>query len=271
VDQRAKRRKTDRLDGEGMLDLLIRHHSGNRSPLRVVNVPQPEIEDARRLHRERQRLVRDRTRHTNRLKDMLIKFGIRSSLRDLPKHLGDLRGPDGSAIAQHAQAVILREYTRFKLVKEQIGEIETDSIAAINSSPEACRKVGTLSSLRGIGLYSAQVLYYEFFWRKFNNRREVGALAGMVSVPWLSDKIDREQGISKAGNHRVRTLMVQLAWSWLRFQPQSRLAQWFNERYGPHSRRSRKVGIVAVARKLLIQLWRFVETRVPPELAQLSA
>lgn len=270
VDQRAKRRKTDRLDGEMMLDLLMRHYSGVRSPLRVVTVPTEQIEDERRLPRERGRLVKERTRQTNRIKDILIKFGIQTRMRDLPKRLEDLRGPDGSGIPPHARAQIVREHARLQLIIQQIKEIEEEMCETISSSKEACKKVGTLSSLRSIGFVTAATLYYEFFWRKFNNRREVGSLAGMVSAPWRSDGINREQGITKAGNHRVRTLMVQLAWNWLRFQPESELARWYHKRYGPHSKRSRKAGIVALARRLLIQLWRFTESNVPPAQAQLS-
>ncbi len=201
----------------------------------------------------------------------MIKFGIRARLKKLPEIIDTLRGPDGSAIPPHAKAGMLREHARLQLVEEQIAEIEAETLETLTNSPEACKKVGKLNSLRGIGMYTAATLYYEFFWRKFNNRREIGALAGMVSVPWRSDNIKREQGISKAGNGRVRTLMVQAAWNWLRFQPQSQLSQWFCQRYGPGTKRSRKAGIVALARKLLISLWRFLSTDVPPPLARLSS
>ncbi len=274
VDRRSKQVKTDLVDGEKLLDLLIRYYGQRRDPLRTVNVPPVEIEDQRRLHRERARLLTERQRLRNRIQEILITFGIKTGrYLTLDTRLDALRSPAGEVLGEHAKKEVLRAHERMTLAHRQLLEIKAERMALLREpGSEAGKQVSVMSLLVGIGWESAAVLAYEFFlWREFRNRRQVGAAAGMVSAPWLSDKTDREQGISKAGNHRVRALMVQLAWGWLRFQPDSALTKWFQERCRGPGRRMRKVSIVALARRLLIALWRMVEDGTVPKGARVSA
>lgn len=270
VNRRGRRAKTDRLDAEKLLSLRIRWSEGERKVWSVVRVPTPEQEDARQLSRELEELKHERTSHRNRIQSLLVSQGVKVKLG--PEFLLQLEKVvlwDGSALGSGLKERIQREYERLVYVQEQIQGLEKhrqQAIAVRTSEPDL-ELIHRLSLLKGIGLTSAWVFVQEFFsWRRFRNRREVAALAGLAPVPYKSgERLDRELGISKAGNWRVRSLAVEIAWSWLRWQPQSQLSLWFRERYGPGSRRSRKVGIVALARKLLIELWRYLQTGVAPE------
>ena len=270
VNRRSRRAKTDRLDAEKLLSLRIRSLHGEPKVWSVVRVPTPEQEDARQLSRELEELKHERTAHRNRIQSLLVSQGAKVKLgTDFLLQLEQTKLWDGSALAPHLKERIKREHKRLTQVQEQIQELEKQRQQAVaeRATQTDLELIQRLKLLKGIGLGSAWVFVQEFFgWRQFRNRRQVAALAGLVPVPYQSgESLDREQGISKAGNRRVRTLAVEIAWSWLRWQPQSRLSLWFQERYGPGSRRSRRVGIVALARKLLVEMWRYLQTGVVPE------
>jgi transposase len=275
VNRRSRRAKTDRLDAQKLLTMLIRHDLGEEDRVwSVVHVPSVEQEADRQLHRDWDVLKKERTLHRNRIQSFLACQGITLKLSsDFAERLETLVLWDGSALPSELRERLKREWERLELVESQIRELtrQKEETVAAASSPYA-QQIQQLARLKGIGLTSAWVFVCEFFgWRQFRNRREVGALAGLVPMPFQSGSLDHEQGISKAGNSRLRTMAIEIAWSWLRWQPESQLSLWFRERYGPASRRSRRVGIVALARKLLVALWRFLETGVAPEGAILKA
>jgi len=273
VDRRARPRKTDRVDVKKLLSLLVRYAAGEKGVWRVARVPSVEEEDARRPHRERERLVKERTAHRARIKSLLTLHGSKLAIgRRFLDRLDQMRCWDGRPLPEHLKDEVMREHRRLVWVQEQIEEIEREqSERAAVGQTTFDRKVRHLVSLRGVGFRSASVLVAEFFgWRKFRNRREVGALAGMVGTPYCSGEMDRDQGIDRAGNRRVRTLMVELAWGWLRWQPQSARAKWYRERTGP-GWRMRRIMIVGLARQLLVDLWHFVEHGIVPKDAVLSA
>lgn len=259
VDRRARRVKTDRLDGGRLLKQLLRHHREG-DVLRVVRVPSLEQEDGRRLHRELERLKKERTGHRNRIQGLLATQGV--VLKPGRGFLSRLAGVvlwNGEPLPSDLREELEREYGRLRLVEEQMRGLEAERLKRLEERPEL-GQVLALARLRGLGCGSAWVLVMEFFgWRGFRNRREVGAAAGLVGTPYESGESRREQGISKAGNWRVRTLMIELGWSWLRYQPDSALSRWFRERFGGGGKRSRRIGVVALARRLLIGLWRYLE------------
>jgi len=273
VPRRRRRAKTDRLDGESLLRLLLREAAGERGVWRVVRVPAPEVEAARQLHRELEALKHERTRHRNRVRSLLATVGVRDTLRaGFLVRLATLRQWDGAEVPSALRRRLEREWQRLELVCEQIRHLEAqrqDELQReVGRLPEVARQ---LAGVRGIGGHGAWVLSHELFgWRRFRNRRQVGAAAGLVPTPHQSGDAARELGIAKAGNRRVRVLMIQLAWGWLRFQPDSALSQWYERRFGHGSKRLRRIGIVALARKLLIELWKYVETGVVPEGARLK-
>jgi transposase len=264
VERRRRKRKTDRMDAIKLLNRLIRHNWGEKV-WSVVRVPSEENEDARRIHRERERLVRERGQHQSRIRALLSTQGI--CTEKLNRVVLELRGRAASGpLPRHLHGEIKRELERLELLKEQIKAIEVELkevTAGTSTTAAAARQLG---GLKGIGMVGAQVLGFEFFgWRSFNNGREVGALAGLTGTPFNSGAQEREQGISKAGNRRVRAVMTELSWGWLRHQPQSALSQWYQRRFGSGPGRLRRVGIVALARRLLVALWRFVAQGVVPE------
>lgn len=268
VNRRSRRAKTDRLDAQKLLTMLIRHDLGEEDRVwSVVQVPSVEQEADRQLPRDWDVLKKERTLHRNRIQSLLACQGLTLKLgSDFAERLESLVLRDGSALPSPLRERLKREWERLELVESQIRELtrQKEEAVAAASSP-SLQQIAQLATLKGIGLTSAWVFVSEFFgWRKFRNRREVGALAGLAPMPYQSGSSDHEQGISKAGNSRLRTMAIEIAWSWLRWQPQSELSLWFRERYGPGSRRSRRVGIVALARKLLVSLWRFLETGVVP-------
>jgi transposase len=274
VNRRSRRAKTDRLDAQRLLKMLIRHDLGEEGRVwSVVHVPSLEQEADGQLHRDWEELKQERTLHRNRIQALLACQGIVLKLgADFGERLAGLVLWDGSALPLQLQERLKREWERLELVEGQIRELKRQREEAVaTASDPSLKQIQQLATLKGIGLTSAWLFVREFFgWRQFRNRRELGSLAGLVPMPFQSGSTDHEQGISKAGNARLRTMAIEIAWSWLRYQPTSRLSLWFRERYGPGSRRSRRLGIVAVARKLLVSLWRFLQTGVVPEGAVLK-
>lgn len=273
VNRRHRRAKSDGVDVRKLLSMLMRYHHGERQVWQVVKVPSVEAEDQRHLHRDLETLKRERGRTTTRIKGLLSSQGIRiTSLSKLPEQLDAVRLWDGLPIPPGLRRRVLRVYAHHQFLNEQIAEVEAERRSLLQSSQDvSIDKVRQLMQLKGIGINGSWLLVMEFFgWREFNNRREVGGLAGFTPTPYQSGVSVREQGISKSGNRHVRWMTTELAWSWLRFQPESALSVWFRERFGGGGKRVRRIGIVAVARKLLIALWRFLETGVLPEGAVLK-
>ena len=269
VNRRRRRRKTDRLDMESLLRLLIRFWGGERRVWSVVRVPSPEAEDARQLHRELKTLGRDRTRVTNRIKALLATQGL-LEVELGPEFEAELETMilwDGLPLPVQTRNRLKREWVKVKDLTRQIREVEAERRVLLRTSTDpAMEKVRQLHGLCGIGINSAWLYVMEFFgWREFRNRREVGALAGLTPTPHQSGDLDQERGIDKAGNRHIRSIAIEIAWCWLRFQPESALSRWYEERFAHGSSRMRRIGIVAVARKLLIELWRYLETGALPE------
>jgi transposase len=273
VNRRFKRAKTDRLDLEKLLIMLIRYHSDEKKVWRVVRVPSVEEEDQRQLHRELNSLKAERTRHTNRIKGLLVGYGVRMAAEsDFLERLQEVRQWDGTPLPSGLRTRLEREFERLVLVKRQIKALEAERREVIrHSSDPSVEMVRQLLRLKGIGVQSAWLYVMEFFgWRQFRNRREVGALAGLTPTPYLSGTSGKEQGISKAGNRHVRAVAIEIAWGWLRYQPESKLSRWYQDRFAHGNSRVRRTGIVALARKLLIALWHYLETGVIPEGAVLK-
>jgi transposase len=272
VNRRKRRAKSDRLDAIKLVSMLIRWHNGEKKVWRTVNVPAVADEDRRQLHRELIDLKAERTQQSNRIKGLLAGLGLSVAVSEkFPALLEQLRQWDGSALPPALRERLGREFARWQLVGRQISELETTRAERIraNATPEM-EQVRQLVSLKGVGPNSAWLLVQEVFsWRQIRNRRELGSLAGLTPTPYASGGTQREQGISKAGNRRVRWMMIELAWSWLRYQPDSALSQWFRLRFGSGNSRMRKVGIVALARKLLIALWKFLKGGEVPEGAEI--
>jgi transposase len=270
VDQRARRAKTDRIDLEKLLVNLTRHHRGEKV-WRVVRVPSEKEEDARRRHRERERLLHESTALNNRIRSLLVMHGVQvKSCVGLSGELDTIRTWNGSTLPDALKDELRRNCERWEMIQKQIRELERNIKEEIDGESKASEQARTLQCLRGISGESALMLSKELFsWREIKNRRQLGALAGLVGSPYSSGDSERERGISKAGNRRVRTLMIELAWCWLRYQPTSKLTIWFYERFG-RGKRMKRIGIVAVARKLLIAFWRLVENGVVPDGAELK-
>jgi transposase len=273
VSRRARRRKTDKLDVSKLLAMIIRSHGGERKVWRVVRVPSREAEDDRQLHRELMTLKSERTGHVNRIKGLLISQGIATAVQpDLPDRLETFRLWDGSKLSAALVMRLQREYQRWVLVNQQIDQLTAQRKELLKTSQQpSVEQVRQLMRLKGIGVNSAWLFVMEFFsWRNFRNRREVGACAGLTNAPYQSGDTSRDQGIEKAGNRFIRAIAIEIAWSWLRYQPQSKLSLWYQQRFGHGGKRQRKIGIVALARKLLIALWRYLETGTLPEGALLK-
>ena len=274
VNRRARRAKTDRLDAAMLLRALIAWCRGDRAACHMVQVPSVAREDARRTHRERQRLVVERVQHVNRIKGLLATQGIHDYQplrRDRSARLGEVRTKDGHALPPRLRREIERELQRLELVLEPL-EAERDTAVAAPAVDDAdAAKVALLARLGGIGNELATVLVREGLYRSFTNRKEVAAYAGLTPMPFASGERHREQGISKAGNPLLRKAMLELAWLWLRYQPDSALARWFTDRVGSVRGRIRKITAVALARKLLVALWRYVTAGLMPEGARIKA
>jgi transposase len=265
--RRRRRAKTDRLDGETLLRACLAYKRGEPRVCAMVVAPSPEEEDRRRLCRERRTMIEERITHVNRIKGLLFAQGISDYAplrRDRRTRLAALRTGDGRELPSHLRAQIDRELDRIELLLEHIKTVEAaqDALLAATSNPTgqqaAPEPVAMLLALRGVGANFAAVLWSEAFYRQFSNRRQVAAYAGLAATPWQSGGIRHEQGVSKAGNPRLRTTMIQLAWLWIRHQPQSALTRWFKER----GQQGRKSAIVALARKLLVALWKYVTAGV---------
>ena len=275
VPRRKRRAKSDRLDASKLVTMLIRYLGGEKKVWSVVHVPTVADENARHLHRELQELKDERTAHSNCIKGLLVSQGLSLAAVDpsFPDWLPRARLCDGSALGADLQQRLLREYQRWQLVNEQILGLEKERRRRIrdDQTPHV-DKVRRLLELCGIGVNGAWLLVFELFaWRKFQNRKQVGAIMGLTPTPYASGESSHEQGVSKAGNRRLRKLMVELAWCWLRWQPHSALTHWFWRRFGKGGRRARKIGVVAVARKLLIALWKYLERGEIPAGAQLGS
>lgn len=273
VDRRLRRAKTDRIDAGKLLRMLVRYHGGEKHLWRVVRVPKQEDEDARHLHRELEALKRERTKYRNRIHGILIQQGLRinnPSKKKFVEELELMRTWDGQELPAEMKLRLIRVHERLRMVEDQISSLVKEKTQRLQEKNARMAQVAQLLRLPGIGPVSSWTFVMEFFgWRRFRNRREVAALAGLTPTPYDSGRRLREQGISKAGNRRVRTLAIEIAWAWLRFQPRSKLSRWFLERFAAGGSRMRRIGIVALARRLLIDLWRFLEYGVVPEGAQI--
>jgi transposase len=273
VKRRGRRRKTDRLDAGKLLSMLMRWQNGEKEVWSVVQVPSVADEDRRQLHRDLLELKAERTQHTNRVKGLLAGCGLAMLTIDagFPEVLAKLRTWDDQAVPPELQQRLCREHERWQLVDRQIKDLENERARRIrNSEDKVVDKARQLLRLRGIGANSAWLYVMEFFgWRRIRNRKQLASLAGLTPTPYQSGDSDREQGISKAGNRRLRTMAVEIAWCWLHYQPASALSQWYQKRFAKGSSRQRRIGIVALARKLLVALWRFLETGEAPAGAEI--
>jgi transposase len=267
VNRRKRRAKTDRLDAGKLLLMLIRYVQGERKVWSVLHPPSPQEEDQRQLHRELMALKRERTHHINRIKGLLISQGVSLALKaDFLSQLEAVRLWDGTPLLPGIRQSLLREYQRYQLVQEQVHQIEVERQEAIRTGDTlAIRQVRQLLQIKGVGVNSAWLYVMEFFsWRGFRNRRELGSLSGLTPTPYQSGNSAHEQGISKAGNRPIRAMAIELAWCWLRFQPGSALSIWYQNRFAHGNSRLRRIGIVALARKLLIALWQYLEHGLLP-------
>jgi len=257
VNRHARRAKTDRLDGDKLLAMLLRHRAGERV-WSVLHEPTPEDEDARRTHRELARLAQERTAHTNRIGSLLVLHNLRPRLIIGGRDWARWWGRHGEQVPPALRAEIERESARLALVRQQVKALEAARRQELAAGKQP--QVAQLMQLRAIGAKGAWVLVKELFgWRRFANRRELAGCLGLAPTPYASGDSQIEQGISKAGNKRARALLVELAWGWLRLQPGSALSQWFYRRFAGGGKRMRRVGIVALARRLAIALWRYLE------------
>src|SRR3954463_2366621 len=275
VSRRARRAKTDRLDALGLLRVLAAYLGGDRQVCGMVRVPTPEEEDAKRPHREREGLVRERVRLENRIAALLATQGVRErpSLRSWERDLAALRTGDGRPLPPRLRAELERLRRRLVLTLELIREVEAERDAALAAEPRDAvgRKIAALCRIRGVGANFAAVLAREVFYRAFAPRRQLAGYVGLTPVPHQSGEAERDRRISRAGNARARTTLIQLAWLWLRYQPDSAPARWFRDRVGALRGRTRRIAIVAMARKLLIVLWRYAETGLVPEGVEVAA
>lgn len=274
VSRRFRRVKTDRMDLGKLLVMLMRYHLGEKKVWSVVRVPSVRAEDERQLHRELMGLKRERTRHINRMKGLLASQGVVMEIgAGFMEAIGEVRLWDGSQLPVRLRKRLDREYERKGLLEQQIDLLEKEREEVIcTSQEEAVEQVRRLLRLKGIGVNSAWLYVMEFFaWREFRNRRELGALAGLTPTPYQSGDSSKESGISKAGNRPVRGMAIEIAWTWLRYQPDSALSRWYQRRFAEGSSRVRRIGIVALARKLLIELWKYLETGILPEGAYLKS
>jgi transposase len=274
VDRRGRHAKTDRLDVEKLLTMLIRWHQGESNVWRVVNVPSVEEEDARQLHRELETLKGEQTTHGNRIKGLLASCGLTATVnRHLPKFLKHARMWDGAELPAELKARILREFERMQAANRQVRELEKERAKRIRmeDTDEGILKVRKLMCLGALGVNSSWLFVREVFgWRKIRNRRQIGAIVGLTPTPYNSGTSAREQGISRAGNRRMRAMGIEIAWLWLRYQAESKLSRWYQRRFGYGSKRQRRIGIVALTRKLMVAFRKYLETDEVPQGAVLT-
>jgi transposase len=266
TSRRRRRAKTDRIDGEALVRALLAYKRGEPRVCSMVKAPTPEEEDRRRLCRERKVLIAERVLHVNRIKGLLFSQGITGYeplRRDRRERLEQLQTGDGHALPDHLKGQVRRELDRLELLLDQIKAVEAERDTLLAAERAAARTpAAMLLDIKGVGPEFAAILWSEGLFRHFDNRRQVAAYAGLAPTPWQSGSVDREQGVSKAGNPRLRTTLIQLTWLWLRNQPHSALTLWFHERVRRNGGRLRKTTIVAVARKLLVALWKYVTAGV---------
>lgn len=279
TSRRRRRAKTDRLDGEALVRALLAFKRGEPRVCAMVKAPSPEDEDRRRICRERKVLLAERIKHVNRIKGLLFAQGVSGYeplRKNRRKRLGELQTGDGRPLPGHLKAQINRELDRLELLLDQITAVENERDTLLAAQKDSAVTLpnpaaAMLCDIKGIGLEFAAILWTEGLFRHFDNRRQVAAYAGLAPTPWQSGTIDREQGVSKAGNPRLRTTMVQLSWLWLRHQPQSALSLWFAARVQSNGGRRKKSAIVALARKLLVALWKYVTAGIVIEGAVIKA
>lgn len=287
VNRKKRRAKTDRIDAQKIVNALIRWKSGDQLACRMIRIPDPQDEDARNLNRELRTIKTEKTSHTNRMKSLLAAQGITNVTinRSFQDFLDTVTTPDGRELETMLKDRLRREFERLKLAVEQIRtlqmqqaemmrraakEIETGEEQRCKASRQS-RLAYQLNEICGIGPVTAWTLSSEMFsWRDIANRRQLAALAGLTPTPHDSGGEEREQGISKSGRAELRTLMIEIAWGWLKFQPTSELARWYRAKFGDGTKRSRKIGIVALARKLLVALGKYIRTGEIPAGAKLS-
>jgi transposase len=270
VSRRRRRAKTDKIDGEALVRTLLAYKRGEPRVCAMVVAPTPQQEDARRLVRERRTLIRERISHVNRIKGLLYSQGIKGYeplRRNRRDKLEMLTTGDGRDLPPCLKTQIGRELDRIELLLRQIAEVEAarDALLAQEeaaSSPQRQSGPDLLLSLKGIGSEAAAVLWTEGLCRHFDNRRQIAAYAGLAPTPWQSGQINREQGVSKAGNPRLRTALIQIAWLWVHHQPESGLTKWFKARVQENGGRMKKPTIVALARKLIVAFWKFISSGV---------
>ena len=277
TSRRRRRAKTDRIDGEALVRALLAHKRGEPRVCAMVRVPTPEEEDRRRLCRELKSLIGERVRHVNRLKGLFFAQGIgdyEPRRSDRRERLDGLRTGDGRPLPEHLKALARRELDVIELLNAQIEEVKAGRdalLAAARATASPPAPVAMLLGLKGVGPGFAGALWSEGLFRHFDNRRQVAAYAGLAPTPWQSGRVDHEQGVSKAGNPRLRAVIVEMAWLWLRHQPDSALARWYRDRVRRDGGRMKKVAVVALARKLLVALWKYVTAGVVIEGAAMKS
>jgi len=277
TSRRRRRAKTDRIDGEALVRALLAHKRGEPRVCAMVRVPTPEEEDRRRLCRELKSLIGERVRHVNRLKGLFFAQGIgdyEPRRLDRRERLDGLRTGDGRPLPEHLKALARRELDVIELLNAQIEEVKAGRdalLAAARATASPPAPVAMLLGLKGVGPGFAGALWSEGLFRHFDNRRQVAAYAGLAPTPWQSGRVDHEQGVSKAGNPRLRAVIVEMAWLWLRHQPDSALARWYRDRVRRDGGRMKEVAVVALARKLLVALWRYVTAGVAIEGAAMKS
>jgi len=265
TSRRRRRAKTDRIDGETLVRTLLAYKRGEPRVCAMLHVPTPDEEDRRRLVRERKALINERIRHVNRIKGLLFSQGVSGYEplnRDRRERLGALMTGDGRPLPKALKAQISRELERIELLIKQIGDVEEARDAMLGSDEQSAKETTLLLNLKGIGPEFAAVLWSEGLSRPFDNRRQVAAYAGLAPTPWQSGKVSQDQGVSKSGNPRLRATLIQAAWLWVRHQPTSALTAWFKARVVQNGGRQKKSTIVALARKLLVALWKYVNAGV---------
>ena len=276
TSRRRRRAKTDGIDGETLVRTLLAYKRGEPRVCAMVKAPTPEEEDCRRLSRERKVLIAERGEHVNRIKGLLFSqgvFGYEPLRRDRRQQLEEVMTGDSRSLPTHLKTQISRELDRLELLLGQIklAEAERDALLAAQETAAPASAGRMLRNFKGVGPEFAAVLWLEALFRHFDNRRQIASYAGLAPTPWQSGSVDREQGVSKAGNPRLRAALVELAWLWLRHQPQSAPALWFKERVHRNGGRMKKTFIVALARKLLVALWKYVNAGVVIEGAIMKA
>jgi len=270
INRRARQAKTDRIDLERIMRAFLAYLRGEPRACSMLHVPSPEDEDRKHRSRERERLVKERTAHTNRIKGLLHAQGIRDAKplsRGFIASLARMLTGDGLPLLPRQKEEIAREHERLEVVQKQLSALEASSAGECRAAEPGTVEARTvqLAGLKAIGKVGAQRLVNEVFYRRFNNRRQVGSYFGLTGTPYNSGSSERDQGISKAGNRRAREVAIELSWLWLTHQPDSALSRWFRERVRDIKGRIRRIAIVALARKLMVALWRYLETGVPPE------